>query len=158
MSQLDSAFARYRKARQMAEDLGLPPPAPPRRRRRETRMPEVPAAARGARERARAQRGRGLEGVAESLWGKLLTGTQRPGPGIVPFASLPESARKQLPVTAPPIGWDVHQLDPRERALLRRLVQIGAPVQTEITPQERAKLERMSMSQQRAEAVRQRRG
>lgn len=127
----------------MAKAAGAVPPA----------RPDPPRARTARRRRARPQRS--FQSIAESLWGKLLTGAATPAPGIVPYSMLPKAARDQIQLTAPPVGWDPGQLDPAERALLTRLVSIGRAENpaSEMTPEQEAELGRKMIATERAEKL-----
>ena len=129
---------RWRQAVKVAREAGMPPPA----------RPDPP---RSSPARQRPQR-RSFESIAESLFGKLISGTEIPGQGIIPYAMLPEAARKQIQLTAPPVGWDPSQLDSAERALLSRLITVGRaenPSST-LTPEQETALARRMISTQRS--------
>lgn len=131
---------RWHQAVKAAKAARMPPPA----------KPDPPRAAMRARRRRPQQRS--FESVAESLWGKLLTGAATPAPGIVPYSMIPKAARDNIQLTAPPVGWDPGQLDPAERALLNRLVTIGraeSPA-SELTPEQETELGRRMQATERA--------
>jgi len=162
MPDLADELQRYQQAQRMARDLGMPPPERPRRRARsELRMPEVPGPARGAFKRFQAQRqagGGGVNAVAQSLFGKLRympenapLGSQ-PSENLISYVSIPEEVRKSIPMQGQkPLGWDPKQLDPKEHSLLQHLVSKGAPAQTPISDDERARILRISEQQKRAQ-------
>lgn len=60
--------------------------------------------------------------VAQNLFGGLVYGTDLPGEGMIPFASLPEDVRKGVKLPAPPIGWNPDKLGDQELALLQALM------------------------------------
>lgn len=65
--------------------------------------------------------------VTAGLLSKGIVGAEAPGPGIVPYGSLPEAFRKEVDpaVKAPIVGFDPTKLEPRERELLLRLMQVS---------------------------------
>jgi len=143
---------QYANSVRMADELGLPRPQRPRRR--QAKMPPLPQAARGARARVRkASSAQGRIDLANRLWSKLEKGTAAVGPGIVGYASIPESIRSQANLPYPVTGWDPNKLEPDERALLTRMVSMNERPEQEATPEEIAAHQRRIASQKRSQEV-----
>lgn len=68
--------------------------------------------------------------IAAGLWAKLITGNAAAGEGVIPYARVPRAIRDQIPLDAPPVGWDETKLTPQERALLQRMGAMEGPAFT----------------------------
>jgi hypothetical protein len=102
----------------------------PRPRRGGNRMsPAGQGVRRRHREAMRQPSQRELVTTAQSLWSKLIPGQAAAGQGIVPYASMPQQIRKEVPLHGPVVGWDPKKLTPKERGLLFRLRAMGQPQQ-----------------------------
>jgi hypothetical protein len=84
--------------------------------------------ARRRRQRRRRKRQPDISQLAAELFtDDLITGGPGtvPAEGIIPYGSMPEAIRREIPLSAPPIGWDPEKLSPQKLFLLRRLQALG---------------------------------
>ena len=100
----------------------------PKKQRLKRRMQQARANRRHRRMRVKASKNQQTPiDLLTELWTKdLITGSgERPAEGLIPYAEMPEKIRKEMPMDAPPVGWDPSKLSPEKLLLIKRLSAMG---------------------------------